>query len=468
MMLEKTIRKHWQADTLNALEDFIRIPAKSRNFDPLWEENRYLLKALTQAAQWGRERFPDGTFEIIELPNVPPTLFVDIPATQNHSGQPAFFYGHFDKQPETDGWSDDLGPWEPVVKDGKLYGRGGVDDGYSFYAAMTAALSLDEQGIKRPRITGIFETDEESGSSQLELYLSKLAPRIGQPAFMGIIDLGAQDDKRIWLTESLRGTVVLTVTVRVLEVSAHSGIASGIVPSSMRIMRTLLDRLEDSKTGEVLLKEFHTQIPERYQDALKELAELSDLRTAFAWKDQTASTASSSLDALINNTWKPTLSILGADGLPPTENAGALIRNSTALKLSFRIPPGADSRAALQATIRELTENVPYNATVEISNADANDGFVVPPMTPWLAKALDQVSETVFENKPGCIFCGASIGTLPMFARAFPKSAFINTGAMLPGSNAHAPDEWLPLEYATKLTYSLALLMASVPENSKE
>ncbi len=462
----KSIEQAWATDTLEAMKKFIRLPAKSRNFDKNWESNGFLLQALKDAADFGKKHFPNGNFEILQSPGKTPALFVDIPAFKNHKGKPAFYYGHFDKQPETlDGWHEGLGPWIPVVQNNRLYGRGSVDDGYSFYLMITIVKALEENNIAHPVIKGIFETDEESGSRDLPYYIDTLAPRIGDPAFLTIIDLDCADWSRPYLTQSLRGVCVMTVTVKVLDVPAHSGAASGIVPSSFRIMRQLLDRIEDSMTGEILLPELHTTIPQTYIQSIQEQSENFDVRQKFAWAKQTHANKTAA-QAMLDNTWKPSLSIIGAEGLPSLESASNLIRTSTSLVLSFRIPPGVNGKTALNAVTQALTTNVPYNAEVTISNTAGEGGFVAEPLHGWLAEEMDNSGLRHFGKKTGYIFCGASIGTLPCFQRAFPSSPFINTGALGPGSNAHAPNEFLDLPYTVKLSCVLADILANVPNES--
>ena len=464
----KYIENAWQTKTLEALKDFVRLPAKSRDFDPDWEQNGVLLQALETAADWGRKMIPNGRFEIISAPTLTPALFVDIPATSNHAGRPAFFYGHFDKQPETEGWEPGLGPWMPVLKDGKLYGRGTVDDGYSFYLVMTIVRALDENGIPRSAVKGLFETDEESGSRDLTHYLRTFASQIGSPAFLGILDLGASDWSRVWLTQSLRGVIGMTVTVRVLNTAAHSGTSSGIVPSSFRILRTLLDRIEDSETGEILLPAFHTTIPENCRKAVEILSQTTDVRTGFDWAGKTQAAQPDGASAMLANTWKPSLSVVGAAGLPSLKNASSLLRKETSLRLSFRIPPGVDAKQAITEAIDTLTVNVPYNAEVIVSDIGGEPGFVAPELCGWLKDTMDEAGRRHFGQEPGSVFCGASIGTLPAFQRAFPHSPFLNTGALGPGTNAHAPNEWLNIPYVTKLSAVLADVLAGIPKDEEK
>ena len=198
--------------------------------------------------------------EVIRLEGRTPLIFFEVPATRSDasgSAETVMFYGHLDKQPEFNGWRHDLGPWTPKYEDGKLYGRGGADDGYAVYAALTAIQSLDAQGIPRPRCVGLIETCEESGSVDLPAYIQALKARLGQVGLVVCLDSGAGNYDQLWLTTSLRGMVSGVLKVEILTEGVHSGDASGLVPSSFRIMRQVLDRLEDSATGRLLPQVFH-------------------------------------------------------------------------------------------------------------------------------------------------------------------------------------------------------------------
>lgn len=466
--LQEFIHEAWTGSTLEGLERFIRVPAKSTAFDADWEKHGYLLQAVKEAAEWGRARFPEGVFEVLQKPGIPPALYVDIPATGGHKGRPAFFYGHLDKQPETEGWSEGLGPWTPAVRNGRLYGRGSADDGYSFYLSLTAASALDAAGTPRPRITGLFETEEESGSEHLAAYLEEAAPRIGSPAFLGILDITRRDYGRLWITQSLRGVVSFRLKVEVLRSPVHSGSAAGIVPSSFSILRELLDRLEDPATGRVKIPEMHTAIPERNLKYLEREAALvgSAMTESFPWAGETKPRSQDPLEALKRNTWEPALTILGADGLPPTSSASALLRPFTTLLLSFRIPPYVDAKAALDAAVRAVTTDVPSGAKVTVEDKRAEAGFDAPAMAPWLEEAANAASRDVFGAPAEVVFDGATIGTMNDFMRSFPESSFLNTGVLGVEEHAHAPDESLDLAYAEKLTAAIARIIAAVPEEA--
>jgi len=269
-------------------------------------------------------------------------------------------YGHLDKQPEFTGWRSDLGPWTPRLVDDKLYGRGGADDGYAVYASIAAIQALQAQGAAHPRIVGLIETCEESGSGDLLPYVDALRPRLGDVGLVICLDSGAGNYDQLWLTTSLRGMASGVLKVEVLTEGVHSGDASGLVPSSFRIMRQVLDRLEDSATGRLLPAQFHVPVPaDRVAQAQATAAILGEevyRRFPWAYHDCGGATlfalptTTDPVEALLNRTWRPTLSVTGADGFPVLQNAGNVLRPYTAFKLSLRLPPLVDAAQAVQIT----------------------------------------------------------------------------------------------------------------------
>jgi acetylornithine deacetylase/succinyl-diaminopimelate desuccinylase-like protein len=384
-------------------------------------------------------------------------------------------YGHLDKQPEFNGWRSDLGPWTPKYENGLLYGRGGADDGYAIYASLTAILALDKQGIPRPRCVGIIETCEESGSFDLPAYLDVLRPRLGNVGLVVCLDSGAGNYDQLWMTSSLRGNVTGTLKVEILTEGVHSGDASGLVPSSFRILRQLLDRLEDSKTGELLPQSFHCAIPAERMEQARATAKIlgNEVWKRFPWAcgadgAPALPTTTDPVQALINRTWKPTLSVTGVDGFPELRNAGNVLRPFTAFKLSLRLPPLVDGNEAAQKLKALLEDNAPYNAKVTFHpdgrvGAQGATGWNAPSLAPWLDKALDDASRAHYGEPCGYIGQGGTIPLMNMLQQGFPKAQMLVCGVLGPKSNAHGPNEFLHVPYGKRLTAAVAQVMAACP-----
>jgi len=462
----------WRNSILPALEDFVRIPAKSPAFDKDWAAHGELQRAVELAAAWCRERSVAGMkVEIVQLTGRTPTLVVEVPAFKGPNAQElgpeapsgtVLLYGHLDKQPEVTGWDADKGPWKPVVQNGRLYGRGAADDGYACFASLTALEALQAQSVGHARCLLLIETSEESGSPDLAAYIDHLAPRIGTPDLVVCLDSGAGDYERMWICTSLRGNVTGDLSVETVREGVHSGDASGIVPSSFRVLRQLLDRLEDARTGEILLPELHADIPShRAREAVEAATVLGDdVHLKYPFHPGVQPMGRDGADRILWRTWRPTLSITGAEGLPRIADAGNVLRPLTALKLSFRLPPTVRPKVAMAAIERALTTDPPAGARVRWSNVDGATGWDAPAYEPWLASALDEAASAYF----GCPAIGLGEGgTIPLMgllAQKFPKAQFVITGVLGPGSNAHGPNEFLHLDLAERLTSATAHIVA--------
>ena len=462
-ILTTTVRTRWERDILPSLSDLVAIPAVSEGFDPNWAANGHLAAAVEHVRSWlVALDLPGALADVVELPGKSPVLVLDIPAADGAEATgTALLYGHLDKQPPVGGWADGLDPWRAVVRDGRLYGRGAADDGYAGYAAAIAVDAVRAAGALHGRCVILLETGEESGSPDLPEYLALLAPRFGDVSLVVCLDSGAGDYERLWLTTSLRGLVQTTVTVRVLTSGLHSGIAGGIVPSSFRVLRQLLDRVEDSVTGEVRIDEAHVPIPElRRTEAADAIAAVPGMVSdGLPLAPGMRLATDDEVELMLNNTWRPTMAVIGAAGLPLPADAGNVLRPETALCLSFRLPPTADSGAVEAALAKALTTDVPYGAEIELSRAESADGFHAPDLAPWLRSALDDVSRSVFGAPWRGFGIGGSIPFVGLLLDMYPNAQFVVTGALGPGSNAHVPDESLHLDYARKLTEAIALLL---------
>ena len=466
--------EQWDSDIVRQITDYIQIPAKSPGFDKDWAEHGYLETVLRNAASWVEAQKVAGlTLEIVRLPGRTPVLFFEIAATKPMSAQTVLMYGHLDKQPEFTGWRSDLGPWTPKYEDGKLYGRGSADDGYAVYASIAAVQALKAQDAPHPRIVGLIETCEESGSYDLLPYVDALRPRLGDVSLVICLDSGAGNYDQLWLTTSLRGMASGTLKVEILTEGVHSGDASGLVPSSFRIMRQVLDRLEDSKTGRLLPQSFHCEVPtERLAQAKATAAILGDeVYKRFPWAhyDCGGSTAfalpttTDPVQALLNRTWTPTLSVTGAEGFPALKDAGNVLRPYTAFKLSLRLPPLIDAASAVQELKSLLEDNAPYQAKVTFESNGGATGWNAPDTAPWFEAALNRASQAHFGTSCGYIGQGGTIPLMNMLSEGFPKAQMMVCGVLGPKSNAHGPNEFLHVPYAKKLTAAVAEVIAQLP-----
>ncbi|RMH40779.1 MAG: M20/M25/M40 family metallo-hydrolase [Deltaproteobacteria bacterium] len=457
------VDRAWDDHIVPALVDYIRIPNKSPMFDPDWRAHGHMDRAVDLVAGWCREHGPaDMTLEVVRLGDRTPVIWMDVPATGG-SGDTVLLYGHLDKQPEMTGWAEGLGPWTPVVRGDRLYGRGGADDGYAAFASIAAINALRDQNAPHPRCVVLIEACEESGSYDLPAYIDHLASRIGTPSLVVCLDSGCGNYDQLWCTTSLRGIATMDVTVSLLKEGVHSGDASGIVPSSFRVLRALLSRLEDEATGRIVPPELHADIPAQRRAQAAQVAEV--LGTAvydkFPWQDGARPVTGDLAELVLARTWRPALAITGAAGLPPLDDAGNVMRPFTSLKLSLRLPPTTDAQAALDRVRALLTADPPYGARVEVTRAEAASGWDAPPVAPWLERALDEASRAYFGA--GCVYMGegGSIPFMGMLGARFPDAQFLITGVLGPHSNAHGPNEFLHIPTGKKLTGCVAHVLAT-------
>lgn len=473
--LQAHINDKWDRDLVPALTEYIRIPAKSPSFYTDWAKHGFLDKAIEDARRWvAAQNVPGATVEIVRIGDRTPVLFFDIPATGGLSNdKTVMLYGHLDKQPEMVGWRSDSGPWTPLYEDGKLYGRGGADDGYAVYASLAAIMALDAQGAARPRCVGLIETCEESGSYDLPAYLDALAPRLGDVQLVIALDSGAGDYERVWVTTSLRGLVNGTLKVSMLTEGVHSGDAGGVVPSSFRVARQLLDRIDDSGTGVVKSDAFKAEIPtERIEQAKAAAAIMGEaMWKRFPWDSCCGDdgkfnfvqpSTKDPVELILNRTWRAALAVTGADGLPPTAAAGNVQRPYTSLKLSLRLPPPVDGHKAAAKLKQTLEANPPYSANVSFTYDHSATGWNAPATAPWLSQLLDSASQTFYGQPAAYMGEGGTIPFMGMLGAKFPQAQMLVTGVLGPKSNAHGPNEFLHVPYAKKLTAAVAMVIAGV------
>ena len=450
----------WDAEIVPQLIDYIRIPNKSPMFDADWAEHGYMDDAVALMADWARKQPIAGmTLEVVRLEGRTPLIFIDIPGQGDDC---VLLYGHLDKQPEMTGWASDLGPWKPVYKGDRLYGRGGADDGYAIFGSLTAIMALQKQGLPHSRCVVLIEACEESGSYDLPHYVDHLAERIGRPSLVVCLDSGCGNYDQLWCTTSLRGLAGGNLKVSVLEEGVHSGDASGVVPSSFRLLRQLLSRLEDESTGKIVVDALHVDIPQQRIDQAKRAAEVLDreIFTKFPLLPGMQPMHDDLAQLVLNRTWRPALSVTGVDGIPALADAGNVLRPHTAVKLSLRLPPTLDGDRAGDIVSKLLLSDPPNGAKVEFLLEKAATGWNAPPSAAWLDESIDRSSLAFFGAPAMRMGEGGSIPFMGMLGEKFPGAQFLITGVLGPHSNAHGPNEFLHVPTGKRVTAAVAHVVA--------
>jgi acetylornithine deacetylase/succinyl-diaminopimelate desuccinylase-like protein len=458
--LRAAIDQVWDESIVERLTAYIRIPNKSPMFDPQWEQHGHMEAAINLMADWCRGQPVAGMrVEVRRLPGKTPLLFVDVPGELPGS---VLLYGHLDKQPEFTGWQPGLGPWEPVMRDGKLYGRGGADDGYAVFSSLTAIAALKAQKVPLARCILLIEACEESGSVDLPAHLEALGAEIAEPSLVICLDAECGNYEQVWCTTSLRGNLTGNLNVRVLTEGVHSGMATGIAPTPFRIVEQLMARIENAVTGDVLLDELQATIPKdrraQIQAAAKILGETVAGKLPFAPGVQPLS--NDPVELLINSTWRATVAITGAEGLPPIGSAGNVLLPQLSFKLSLRLAPTTDAKIAVAAVKAALERDPPYGARIRFEDVSGEGGWNAPALAPWLETSIMRASREIYGKDAVHIGAGGSIPFMGMLGARFPKTQFFITGVLGPHANAHGPNEFLHLGYAKKLTACVSLVLA--------
>ncbi|WP_395808472.1 M20 family metallopeptidase [Archangium minus] len=458
----------WEEEILPKLHEYIRIPNKSPAFEPDWKKKGDMDKAVRLIAGWCESQskhIPGLKVEVVTLKNEKgeertPVIYMEIPGTGDDT---VVLYGHLDKQPEMTGWRAGLSPWEPVREGDKLFGRGGADDGYSAFASLAAIRLLKEQGVPHARCVVLIEACEESGSYDLPAYIEHLAPRIGKASLVVCLDSGCANYEQLWMTTSLRGLVSGNLRVDILNEGVHSGDASGIVPSSFRILRQVLSRVEDEQTGRIRIDGLQVHIPQARREQAAAVAEVlgEEVYSKFPWVSGSRPVTVDRAEQILNRTWRPALSVTGVEGMPALGSAGNVLRPYTAVKLSMRIPPRVDPKAAIQALKQTLEADPPYGAKVTFEGEKASAGWDAPPLETWLEKATHEASNAFFGKPFMAMGEGGTIPFMEMLGRRFPSAQFLITGVLGPNSNAHGPNEFLHIPTGKKLTCCVASVLSA-------
>ncbi len=453
-----------EREVLPTFTKYLEMPSLSPMFDADWAASGHLDAAAELIAAWARTRaLRDAAVEVHRLEGRTPVVTVTVPATEGAGAGTCVLYGHLDKQPPLGDWSEGLGPYAPVRRGDRIFARGAADDGYSAFCALMALEALEASGEGHARCVVLIEASEESASSDLDAYLDALAGHLGDVELLVCLDSGALTYDRLWVTSSLRGNVNVRVTVEVLERALHSGAASGVVPSSFRVLRQLLDRVEDAETGEVRLANMYAEIPEDHVRAAERLAdEFGDVAAhEFPTVPGLRLMGDSAADRWLRVTWFPALSVIGMGGIPSPDVAGNVLRTSTTAVLSMRLPPTVSSVAAAAELLETLSADPPEGARVTATLDSHGDGFVAPPTAPWLTEALERASARAFGRAPGFVGEGGSIPFLAELGRRYPGVQIVATGVLGPDSNAHGIDEMLDLPTMVSVTNAVATIVAA-------
>ncbi|MBO9879965.1 M20 family metallopeptidase [Xanthomonas sp. D-109] len=463
--IDRFLSEKWDDDIVPQLVDYIRIPNKSPMFDADWVAHGYMADAVALMERWARaQAIPGLQVEVVQLEGRTPLIYLEVPASSDVTGEDTvLLYGHLDKQPEMTGWDADLGPWTPVLKGDRLYGRGGADDGYALFGSLAAIQALQDQGIPHARCVVLIEACEESGSYDLPAYVDHLAARIGKPSLVVCLDSGCGNYEQLWCTTSLRGLAGGNFSVKVLSEGVHSGDASGVVPSSFRVLRDLLSRLEDEATGKIKVDGLYADIPEERLAQARKVAEVlgDEVYSKFPFLPGMRPMQEDLSELVLNRTWRPALSVTGADGLPPLASAGNVLRPETAVKLSLRLPPTLDGKRAGELLKEVLLRDPPYGAEVSLALEKSSSGWNAPAQSPWLTDAIEAASQAAFGKPAMYMGEGGSIPFMGMLGEKFPGAQFMITGVLGPHSNAHGPNEFLHIPMGKRVTACVSRVIAA-------
>ena len=457
---KQEIDEFWESSVLPTIEKYIEIPNQSPLFDPKWRENGHMHRAVELVRQWVLDQNLAGSrLEVVDEPGRTPVILLEVEGQGDDS---ILLYGHLDKQPPMVGWEAGLGPWKPVRRDGKLYGRGSADDGYAIFSCVSAVKALQSQNIPHSNLVVLIECCEESGSLDLPYYVEKFADRIGEPKLVVCLDSGCGDYDALWMTTSLRGSIVGNLHVQVLREGVHSGDASGVVPDSFRIIRQLLDRLEDSTTGRIIPEWLHVEIPRNRLDEVRKASEIlgKELVKHFPFLPGMSAASADPYELLLNRTWRPMLAYTGQEGLPDLLQGGNVLRPVTSIKLSLRLPPSLDAGDIDEKMKALLESDPPYGAKVVFDTEKGGPGWNAPATAPWLQQSVDEASRAFFGREAASFGEGGSIPFMGMLGEMFPEAQFLVTGVLGPYSNAHGPNEFLHIQAGKNVTASVAKVLA--------
>ncbi|MBI2212983.1 MAG: M20 family metallopeptidase [Acidobacteria bacterium] len=458
--VKSEVGRFWDDEVIPTISKYIEIPNQSPLFDPSWRQTGHMAKAVELVRRWVlAQNIAGSRLEVFQDGERTPVLLLEVDGA---SSDTVLLYGHLDKQPAMIGWEEGLGPWTPVLRDGRLYGRGSSDDGYAIFSVVSAIKALQTQKTPHARLVVLIECCEESGSLDLPYYVEKLADRIGTPSLVVCLDSGCGDYDALWCTTSLRGSIVGNLTVEILREGVHSGDASGVVPSSFRILRILLDRLEEASTGKIIPEWLWVDVPNDRMSEVRRAAEVlgSHMLEHYPFVSGAKPVTNDVVEMILNRTWRPMLAYTGQEGLPDLLQGGNVLRPRTALKLSLRVPPTLEA-TDLDTRLKKLFESdPPYGARVSFEPEKGGAGWNCPKLAPWLETSINEASRAFFGRDALSFGEGGSIPFMGMLSEKFPEAQFLVTGVLGPHSNAHGPNEFLHIQMGKSLTGCVARVIS--------
>ncbi len=452
----------WETDFIKQIWRYIEIPNCTPEA-PAFHDQEATHLATSHLAMWAQAQaqfLPGLTVAIRQNAGDEPIIVVDVPGTKPGT---VLMYGHLDKQPPmTDGWHEGLSPYQPVIRGDRLYGRGAADDGYSIFAAIGSLRVLRDQGIPHAHCIILIEGAEETGSPGLDKYVEEMKDMLAGVDLVVCLDSNCGDYDRMWVTTSVRGLIAGNLRVQVLSEGVHSGQRSGIVPSVERIMRMLLARVENTNTGEILIPELYVSTPTIRLEQAREVGSIlgKSVYNSLPWYRNAGPVCDDPVELILNHTWRPTMTVVGAEGLPPVGEAGPVLHPHLTYRLSFRVPPGVNVRVAAIHIKLSLEVNQPYGARVYFTLSEPEAGWNAPEMDDWLRRSVNRTSRAYWGNDPLYTGEGGTISFMKMLNDMLPDAQFLVTGVLGPESNAHGPNEFLHIPTVKRLTAAIASVIA--------
>ena len=469
-LLKKYVDKQFTLNILPNLMNFIRIPNLSPLFDPNWKTNGYLFKAANLIVSYAKSlNIKNAEINLLQDSGHTPMVFIEIPASRKNDNRTVIFYGHYDKQPYGTGWDKDKSPTNPVIVDGRLYGRGSADDGYASFSILTAIKTCQEFNCLMPRICCLFEGAEESTDADLKYYFDKLIPILGDNVVAFIpLDSGCPDYDRLWMANSLRGIVDIDVNIQTLDQESHYGPeASGIIAENLFLMRKIYDGLVDSTNGEFKLEEFkiaEDKIPAIVMEQMQKEIEIvgDNFIKNIPLYEGVSPLKTDVKELMINNRWKPSCFILGIDNCPKTEDRGFGVSSGINVRMSIRIPPTVDKNKAIEALKKALSDNIYFGAQVKLGYLDYGEGVLLANMSNKVKNILNKASLEFFGNESVFTGVGGSIPFIGYFQSKYPNTDIICTGIVGSDSHEHGPNENLNIEACKKMVCVLCYFLSKI------